>query len=110
VSLRPPEDPPWLSGVDRTRILAGEQTFTYTRPIVAGDVLSCRLHFVEVADKRGSLGAMEVLTQELRGLDAHDNLVFTHRRLSIVRGKSSVLKRTEKGKPIVDRIENPAIR
>lgn len=87
VSLRPPEDLPWMSGVDPTRILAGEQTFIYTRPIVAGDVLCCRLHFVDVADKRGSLGAMEVLTHELRGLDTHDNLVFTHRRLSIVRGK-----------------------
>lgn len=92
VSLRPPEDPPWVSGLDRTRILAGEQTFIYTRPIVAGDILSCQLHFVAVEDKRGSLGNMEVLTQELRGTDVQGKVVFTHRRLSIVRERSSVLR------------------
>jgi acyl dehydratase len=92
VALRPPEDPPWISQVDRTRILAGEQTFIYTRPIVAGDILSCQLHFVAVEDKQGSLGHMQVLTQELRGTDLQGQTVFTHRRLSIVREKSSVLR------------------
>jgi hypothetical protein len=91
VSLRPPDDPPWLRDVDRARILAGEQMFIHRRPIVAGDVLVCRLHFVAVEDKRSSIGHMEVLTQELRGNDAAGRHLVTHRRLSIVRERKSVL-------------------
>lgn len=92
VSLRPPYDPPWIGDIDRARILAGEQVFVYQRPIVAGDVLTCRLYFVAVEDKIGSVGRMEVLTQEFRGIDAGGRHLVTHRRLSIVRERKSVLK------------------
>jgi hypothetical protein len=92
VCIRLPDDPPWIVGLDRTRVLAGEQTFLYSRPIVAGDILSCQLHFVSVEDKHGSLGNMEILTQDLRGVDVQGNIIFTHRRLSIVREKASTLR------------------
>ena len=88
VSFRPPADPLWIAGVDRIRILAGEQSFIYSRPIVAGDVLRCSLHFTDIEDKIGSLGRMEIVTQELRGADLQGRHVFTHRRLSIIREKS----------------------
>ncbi len=90
-SLRPPEEPAWLRGIDRTRIIAGEQAFIHARPIVAGDVLTCRLHLVAIEDKTSaSLGPVQVLTQEVRGIDERGALVFTHRRVSLVcRGRKS---------------------
>lgn len=91
VSFRPSADPPWIAGLDRTRVLAGEQIFIYSRPIVAGDVLYCSVHFTGIEDKTGSLGRMEVVTQELRGTDPQGRHVFTHRRFSIIRERKSRL-------------------
>jgi acyl dehydratase len=85
VSFNPPEEPVWTRDLDRRRILAGEQAFAYVRPVCAGDVLTCRTHFVDVQDKQGRSGSMELLLQEVRGTDAHGALVFTHRRTTIYR-------------------------
>jgi acyl dehydratase len=85
VSFRPPEEPVWTRHLDRRRVLAGEQSFHYQRPIVAGDRLECRIHFVEVTDKEGRSGKMEMLVQETRGSDARGKLVFTHRRTMVYR-------------------------
>ncbi len=85
VTFRPAEEPVWTRNLDRRRILAGEQSFHYSRPIVAGDRLECRIHFVEVADKAGRSGKMELLVQEVRGSDARGQVVFTHRRTTVYR-------------------------
>lgn len=85
VSFRPPEEPAWTARLDRRRVLAGEQSFTYARPIVAGDILTCRAHFVGVEEKQGKSGRMELLVQEVRGTDAGGAPVFTHRRVMIYR-------------------------
>lgn len=85
VSFRPPEEPIWTRLLDRRRVLAGEHAFFYTRPIRAGEKLECRIHFVEVVDKQGRGGTMELLVQETRGVDAGGAPVFTHRRTTIYR-------------------------
>jgi acyl dehydratase len=85
VSFNPPEEPVWTRDLDRRRILAGEQSFHYERPIVAGDILTCRTHFIDVRDKEGRSGRMELLLQEVRGTDGDGALVFTHRKTTIYR-------------------------
>lgn len=85
VSFMPAEEPVWTRDLDRRRILAGEQSFHYERPIVVGDVLTCRAHFLDVQDKEGRSGKMELLLQEVRGVDAAGGLVFRHRKTTIYR-------------------------
>jgi acyl dehydratase len=54
-------------------------------PAVPGDVLTCRIAFIGVADKQARSGAMELLTQEVRGTDAAGALVYRHRRVTVYR-------------------------
>lgn len=84
-SFLAPEEPEWTRHLDRRRVLAGEQSFHYVRPILVGDVLTCRIAFVGVADKQARSGAMELLTQEVRGVDAAGALVYRHRRVTVYR-------------------------
>lgn len=96
VSFLPPREPPWWWSIDRKRILAGEQSFQYVRPITAGDSLICRVHFVEVIEKTGRSGKMELLVQENRGVDRiRGRPVFSHRRVAIYRAPDNRLARTE---------------
>ncbi|MEP9350670.1 MaoC family dehydratase N-terminal domain-containing protein [Xanthobacter sp. KR7-225] len=84
-SFLAPEEPEWTRHLDRRRVLAGEQSFHYARPILVGDVLTCRIAFVGVEDKLARSGAMELLTQEVRGTDAAGTLVYRHRRVTVYR-------------------------
>jgi len=87
VSFLPPEEPVWWHNLNRKRILAGEQSFRYARPVVAGDRLECRIHLVDVIDKTGRSGTMELLVQENRGTDIQTGAeVFVHRRVAVYRG------------------------
>lgn len=90
VSFRAPEEPVWSRHLDRRRVLAGGQGFEYSRPIVAGDRLCCRIHFVGVDDKEGSSGRMELLHQEIRGHDEAGQPVFVHRRTTVYRAARGV--------------------
>lgn len=91
-TFRPPTKAAWLQGLDEGRILAGEQGFQYDRPIVAGDRLRCQLHFTAVEDKRGSVGSMELLVQNLVVTSASDDeVVCINRRVIIYRGISTDL-------------------
>ncbi len=94
VSFLPPEEPEWTRHLDRRRVLAGEQSFRYVRPIVAGDRLTCDIRFVEVVDKQGRSGSMELLVQEARGRDADGRDVFFHRRTMVYRGADSRIAST----------------
>jgi len=85
VSFRPPSEPVWTASLDRRRVLAGEQSFTYRRPIVAGDVLTCEIRFVRVDDKQGRAGRMELLVQTTTGRDRAGVVVFTHDRTMVYR-------------------------
>ena len=87
VSFLPPEEPVWWHNLDRKRVLAGEQSFKYSRPIVAGDSFECRIHLVDVIDKKGRSGSMALMVQENRGTDLKTGEeVFVHRRVAVYRG------------------------
>jgi acyl dehydratase len=94
VSFIPPQEPIWTRVLDRRRILAGEQAFRYVRPIIAGDRLTCRIRFVDVVDKEGRSGKMELLVQEVRGTDEEGEDVFFHTRTTVYRGAGSRLVQT----------------
>jgi acyl dehydratase len=89
-NFRPPQRPPWLLGLDEGRILAGEQYFNYERPIVAGDVFECRLHFVGIEEKEGRSGTMQLLIQELRAVDRQGKLVVTNGRVVVYRAPGAL--------------------
>jgi acyl dehydratase len=85
VSFRPPVRQSWMRGLDDGRILAGEQSFKFERPVIAGDVLTCRLHFLGVEEKEGKSGRMQFINQEMRALDPQRKLVVTNVRMTIYR-------------------------
>ena len=91
VTFYPPQEQPWTRDLDRRRILAGQQRFSYSRPIVAGDVLTCRVIFRGVEEKQGKSGRMELILQEIVGEDADGNHVFTN-------SKSTVYREAAKGR------------
>jgi len=91
VSFQVPGTPIWWQNLDRKRFLAGEHGFTYIRPICAGDRLTCRMTLVDVERKEGRSGVMDLMHQEVRGVDAQGDEVFTHRRITVYRGAKSVV-------------------
>mgnify|MGYP001467762648 CR=1 FL=1 len=69
-----------------SRVLHGEQEYSYVRPIVAGDVLRCVSRVADVYEKEGKQGgAMTFLVSEVRGEDEEGQLVFTGRSTVILR-------------------------
>lgn len=92
--FRPPDEPPWFATLDRRRVVAGQMSFEYVRPIVAGMKLTCRLRFAGVDDKAGSKGSMELLHQILEGYDEVGKLVFTASRSTVYRSLKQVEKRS----------------
>jgi acyl dehydratase len=85
ISFRPPSEPVWRHGLDQGRILAGEQGFRYSRPIVAGDQLRCELRLTDVQDKQSSVGHMELVIQDLIISSASGEAVCVNRRVFIYR-------------------------
>jgi acyl dehydratase len=75
-------------GLDRTRmqVLHGEQEYRYTRPIRAGDTLTCRSRVADVITKVGRQGPMTLLIMEITGTDAQGRPVFWGRSTAVVRG------------------------
>jgi acyl dehydratase len=61
IELESPDPFWWLSGigVDLRRVLHGEQSFTYHRPAIAGDVLTVAPRIADVYSKKG--GALEFI-------------------------------------------------
>lgn len=92
-SFRPPADPPWMIGLDRRRIVAGEVAFAFVRPIVSGMTLECRLRFVGVEAREGRKGSMELIRQEMTGHDG-EGLVFTHARTTVYRSLEQVERKS----------------
>lgn len=71
------------AGIDFTRIVHGDQRFSYTRPIVAGDELTATLTVASVK----SLGGHSMVTAESRIVDATGEHVVTATSTLVVRGE-----------------------
>lgn len=73
------------AGIDFTRVVHGDQRFSYTRPIVAGDELTATLAVTSVK----SLGGHSMVTSESVMTDASGNHVVTATSTLVVRGDES---------------------
>jgi acyl dehydratase len=70
-------------GLDTSRILHGEQSFTFHRPIYAGDRVTLTSTITDIYDKKG--GALELVVQETRGVNAEGDLLAEMRNVTVVR-------------------------
>lgn len=70
------------AGIDFTRVVHGDQRFTYTRPIVAGDELTATLTVASVK----SLGGHSMVTAVSEMVDATGVHVVTATSTLVVRG------------------------
>lgn len=73
------------AGIDFSRVVHGDQRFSYTRPIVAGDELSATLTVTSVK----SLGGHTMVTSESVVTDAAGGHVVTATSTLVVRGEDS---------------------
>ncbi|MCU1417576.1 MAG: hypothetical protein JWP32_1750 [Schumannella sp.] len=71
------------AGIDFSRVVHGDQRFTFSRPIVAGDELSATLTVTSVK----SLGGHSMLTAESSIADATGAHVVTATSTLVVRGE-----------------------
>ena len=70
------------AGIDFSRVVHGDQRFTYTRPIVAGDELTATLTVTSVK----SLGGHSMVTAESVLVDGEGDHVVTAISTLVVRG------------------------
>jgi len=70
------------AGIDFARVVHGDQRFSYTRPIVAGDELTARLTVASIK----SLGGHSMVTAESTITDASGAHVVTAISTLVVRG------------------------
>lgn len=70
------------AGIDFSRVVHGEQRFSYSRPIVAGDELTATLSVTSVK----SLGGHSMVTAESAVVDASGSHVVTAISTLVVRG------------------------
>ena len=70
------------AGIDFSRVVHGEQRFSYTRPIVAGDELTATLSVTSIK----TLGGNAMVTAESTIVDAEGEHVVTAVSTLVVRG------------------------
>lgn len=70
------------AGVDFSRVVHGEQRFRFTRPIVAGDLLTAAMTITDVK----TLGGNAMVTAETAVRDADDAHVVTAVSTLVIRG------------------------
>jgi acyl dehydratase len=70
------------AGIDFTRVVHGEQRFSYTRPIVAGDELTATLSVTSIK----TLGGNAMVTASSEIVDAEGEHVVTAISTLVVRG------------------------
>lgn len=70
-------------GVDMARVLHGEQSFTYHRPIHAGDRLTLVTTTSDIYSKSG--GALEFIVQDMRASNDDGQLCAEMRMVTVVR-------------------------
>ncbi|MER3387690.1 MAG: MaoC family dehydratase N-terminal domain-containing protein [Microcella pacifica] len=73
------------AGIDFSRVVHGDQRFTYTRPIVAGDELTATLRVTSIK----TLGGNSMVASESTMVDAAGAHVVTSVSTLVVRGDDS---------------------
>ncbi len=70
------------AGIDFSRVVHGDQRFTYSRPVVAGDELTATLRVTSIK----TLGGNSMITSETAMVDADGEHVVTSISTLVVRG------------------------
>jgi acyl dehydratase len=73
------------AGIDFSRVVHGEQRFSYSRPIVAGDELTATLRVTSIK----TLGGNSMITSETAVTDAEGAHVVTSVSTLVVRGEDA---------------------
>ncbi len=71
----------------RMQLIHGEQQYTYTRKLRAGEKITCVARVADIRERTGKSGPMTIVVSETTGTDEHQQPVFTGRSTSIVREK-----------------------
>jgi acyl dehydratase len=71
-------------GIDMARVLHGEQSFTYHKPIHAGDRLTLTTTTSDIYARKG--GALQFVVQDTQAFDASGVLRIEMRMVTVVRG------------------------
>lgn len=82
--LRPP-DPRVGLDIDWRKLLHGEQSYRFTRPLYVGDRLTVTMRIVAADVKQTKAGVMDVMVLETSGDDPAGERVFTARATVLVR-------------------------
>lgn len=69
----------------KMRLLHGEEEYSYSRPLYAGDTLTIQTRVAELRQRPGKGGIMTFVTLETTGTDATGAHVYTGRTLAILR-------------------------
>ncbi len=70
---------------NRARLLHGEQEYEYFRPIMAGDTISYSTKIVNIDQKQGKSGSMDIVTTEMTGYNQKNEKVFVGRSTVVIR-------------------------
>ncbi len=73
------------AGIDFSRVVHGDQRFTYSRPVVAGDELTATLRVTSIK----TLGGNSMITSETAMVDADGAHVVTSISTLVVRGEDA---------------------
>ncbi|HEY1349329.1 MAG TPA: MaoC family dehydratase N-terminal domain-containing protein [Ktedonobacteraceae bacterium] len=74
-------------GLDSTRmqLIHGEQEYRYARPLRVGETLVCVSRVIDIREKTGKSGVMNLITSEIEGRDNLGEIAFSGRSVLIVR-------------------------
>lgn len=72
-----------ILGVDLNRILHGEQSFRYYKPIYAGDVIKLQSRISDIYEKKN--GALEFIVQDYKAMNQDNEHVADMTRVIVVR-------------------------
>lgn len=71
----------------KMQLIHGEQEYCYTRPLRVGETLTCVSRVIDIREKAGRSGTMNLVTSEIEGRDSQGEIAFTGRSVLIVRPK-----------------------
>jgi len=76
-----------LEGLDINfaRLLHGEQEYEYFKPIMAGDTIRFSTKIIDITEKEGKSGVMDIITTEMTGHNQKDEKVFVGRSTVVIR-------------------------
>lgn len=72
-----------LLGIPFRKLLHGEQSFTYHKPVCAGDTITVKPRITEIYDKKG--GALEFVVKQAQALNQAGELVAEMRTVLVCR-------------------------